>query len=366
MPKTLVSMKKEFIQTINKTHFSFYIVLETISGQSLTIKDLLLNIVFKVKEKSASQAPLPGHIIFARVLKMDEQCIIVGMSPYAIIPNKSKIVLDFKKDLKSRARKPLDSKMLRNTSSFELRYLYFDLLDESFNAPPPQLYNTDGKPINMCTVHFALHTTTEIACMTLAPLMLEPDAWTQFKRALKDKNTPKDAFSFPWLEKGNKLHKNWDNTIKGHITIKADNIIIEVNSQRRAEQARELVERIMRDKVSYQSTKTQSIESLAQKKAVGHKTKDHDREQDINLNELPEIRAQMRQQIQAHWNDWFEQKIPALNNKTPLQAAKTKAERELLELLFLQYEFANQRLSKDDLNQINIALLRSKLALENT
>ncbi|MBY0533866.1 MAG: SEC-C domain-containing protein, partial [Rickettsiaceae bacterium] len=185
--KNFSEYEKEFIQTINKTHFSFYIVLEAISGQSLTIKDLLLDTIYTVKEKSASQALITGHIIFARVLEMDTQCIMVGMSPYALTPNKSKIVLDFKKTIKNKARKPLDSTMLRNTYSFELRYLYFDLLDESFNAPHPQLYNTDDEPINMCAVHFTLHTTTEIACMALAPLMLEPDAQTQFKRALKDK-----------------------------------------------------------------------------------------------------------------------------------------------------------------------------------
>ena len=158
---------------------------------------------------------------------------------------------------------------------------------------------------------------------------------------------------------GSKLHKSWDNTVKEHITIKADNIIIEVNSQRRAEQARELVERILQDKAAYQATKLQLIEPLAQKRSLEHKTKAHNQEQDVNLHELPEIRAQMRQQIQAHWDSWFEQKIPALNNKTPLQAAKTKAGRELLELLFLQDELANQRLAKDDLKQVDIALLRN-------
>jgi len=126
------------------------------------------------------------------------------------------------------------------------------------------------------------------------------------------------------------------------------------------------VERILQDKVAYQATKLQLIEPLAQKRALEHKTKGHSQKQDINLNELPEIRAQMHHQIQAHRDNWFGQKIPALNNKTPVQAAKTKTGRELLELLFLQYEFANQRLNKNDLNHVDIALLRSKLPLEAT
>jgi len=206
--KALSEYEKEFIVAINQTHYSFYIVLGVVGGQSLAIKDLLRDTIYTVKEKSASQALHIGHIIFARVLEMDAQCIIVGMSPYTITPNKSKMVLDFKKALGRKARKLLDSAMLRNRYHFELRYLYFDLLDESFNQPLPQLYNTDDEPINMCAVHFALHTTTEIACKALAPLMLEPDAQTQFKRVLKDKNTSKDALSFPRLEKGNKVHKN--------------------------------------------------------------------------------------------------------------------------------------------------------------
>ncbi|KKB96208.1 hypothetical protein SZ25_00705, partial [Candidatus Arcanobacter lacustris] len=56
------------------------------------------------------------------------------------------------------------------------------------------------------------------------------------------------------------------------------------------------------------------------------------------LMESPEVQEQLKQMVSAHWKNWFDEKIPALNNNTPRQSAKTKDGRELLEALFLQYE----------------------------
>jgi hypothetical protein len=61
------------------------------------------------------------------------------------------------------------------------------------------------------------------------------------------------------------------------------------------------------------------------------------------------MEAQLKQITKMHWEEWFDEKIPALDYKTPREAAKTANGKELLEALFLQYEYYET----NNNNQIN-------------
>ncbi|MGH9823465.1 MAG: hypothetical protein ACREDR_09465 [Blastocatellia bacterium] len=66
--------------------------------------------------------------------------------------------------------------------------------------------------------------------------------------------------------------------------------------------------------------------------------------------------------MEAHWEAWYNDRIPALNNKTPLQAAKTKSGRERLEALLLEVERMNKR-SPDPNLRVDLAAMRKRLGL---
>lgn len=52
----------------------------------------------------------------------------------------------------------------------------------------------------------------------------------------------------------------------------------------------------------------------------------------------PEVRNQIEQMLQQHWEDWVDHKIPLLGNKTPRQVIKTKDGRESVEALLKDAE----------------------------
>jgi hypothetical protein len=81
------------------------------------------------------------------------------------------------------------------------------------------------------------------------------------------------------------------------------------------------------------------------------------------LTELPEVQEQIRKMAKAHWESWFDEPIPALDNKTPLEAAKTKLGREKLEALLLQYERHDQE-SNNNIFKTDIKYLKNKLSLK--
>lgn len=81
------------------------------------------------------------------------------------------------------------------------------------------------------------------------------------------------------------------------------------------------------------------------------------------LMALPEAQEQLKKFVKTHWENWFDQPIPALNNKTPREAAKTQEGQEQLEALLLQYERHDAE-KENNLLKTDVQYLRKELALE--
>jgi hypothetical protein len=79
------------------------------------------------------------------------------------------------------------------------------------------------------------------------------------------------------------------------------------------------------------------------------------------LQSRPEVQELVRKQLEANWEGWYNTRLLALNNKTPLHAARTKSGRERLEALLLDCERDNEL--ADDYNRVDLATLRKKLGL---
>jgi SEC-C motif/Protein of unknown function (DUF2384) len=72
--------------------------------------------------------------------------------------------------------------------------------------------------------------------------------------------------------------------------------------------------------------------------------------------------SHVKAQMEAHWEEWYNEPVPALNNKTPLEAARTKAGRERLEALLVEFERRNEEVSQPHL-RVDINAIREKLGL---
>lgn len=85
-----------------------------------------------------------------------------------------------------------------------------------------------------------------------------------------------------------------------------------------------------------------------------------------NRIDISEQSEEIETMAKAHWESWFDERIPALDNKTPRQAAKTKIGREKLEALLLQYENYDQKRDDADYFKADINYLRKELALNKS
>lgn len=362
----LTSFEQRFIAQMNTTYYSFYSILDVKQEESLLVKDIMLGAVYTIKERQGTRYLRNGDIVFSRVLTLDNQSVFIGMAPYNISPQYHNNIIDFRQWLIAcNDDKPLNANLLREEFDEELINFFFEIMAIAFNQPEPTLLNTDDEPIQFSKSYFKLTINPIDALNKLLPLTLSNDADDFLSDSEKNKDGTIKRIEFPWLKQGNKKHKEWDNTVMGHITLEQNRLILETNSDERLAKGKKLVTKYLGDAACFQKT---LIESAAQKlqsakKLQSEKKLTNSTPIEPQLLEAPEVQAQLKEMAKAHWDNWFNEPIPMLGNKTPRQAAKTKAGQEKLEALLVYYDRADQNRAQNNLFKVDTNYLRKELGL---
>lgn len=352
--------EKRFIEAMNHTFYSFYSVLQVEQDKSIQVKDILLGTIHILKERQGTYFLERGDLVYSRVLTLNNQSIFVGMAPLKIPVNYFQSVLDFKRWLiEENDGKVLTAEILRQELDVETLDFFFELLATSYKRAQPTLVNTDGELIQFSKTHFKLSISPEEALNALLPMTLTKDPDEFLADAKRTKAGKIKSIECPWLKKGNKKHKSWDNTVHGHIVIKENKLILETNSLERTERAKKLLCKYLGEAVVFQKT---LIESPEQKmKSLPNNNSNEDSSSDLMA--LPEVQEQIKKMAKAHWESWFDEPIPALENQTPREAAKTNDGRERLDALLLQYERHDNEKDEHHLFKADIDYLRKELML---
>jgi hypothetical protein len=247
----------------------------------------------------------------------------------------------------------------------ELRLIYLDIKDSKNEQQMPQLHNTDGEPFVLIKLHYDLQCTPLEAFEKLKKLSLDMSEEELLSDAAYSADGKLAKATINWLKKKNKLHKDWENTVMGTITLDGSSLAAEVNSENRAQKIRQKIETLLREKAVYKTSVFQSVQQAMEEIKERGDTPESlfEREEQEKFSQLPEVQKRLREISEKHWQAWLDQKIPALGNKTPRQAAKTALGREQLEALFLLYEtYAGK---EGAALQPDIKKLRGMLGLEN-
>src|SRR5260370_1374047 len=95
---------------------------------------------------------------------------------------------------------------------------------------------------------------------------------------------------------------------------------VEANSEERAKRFREIADKALPAGSRYLSTLQESLAAAIE---------DHKRDQEgdsprEDINDLPEVKAMLKEQLRSYYRQWVDMDVPALGGKTPKQAMKTK------------------------------------------
>ena len=322
--------------------FSFYDVLSVRPGTGFTLRDIFTSEEVDVTEQSGSHHTQVGDIMFAKLAKIrhsreggNQVTMLEACAPVMFPPIEKSAILDLRKKIKR--RNPTLAPELLKEFTYEMLDVYHDITDRLLNPVMPQLQNTDGEPLVFNKLIYDLKCSPSEALDNLKQLNLTEDDESILIGAEFDPAGELRKIEFAWQKPGNKKHKEWNNTILGHLRIEGATLIAEVNSENRAQRFKALMEELLPGKARYKTTVIQSPQAMlarSEKEGDSARSKQIQKEQD-ELNSRPEVQAQLAEFMRRHYRDWPEEKLPALNGKTPMQAVKTRDGKEMVEALLL-------------------------------
>lgn len=357
----LSAEEREILEAANRPIFAFYEIKDVTPGHGFSLRNVLTGAECEIIERTGSQGAQRGSVIFGAIFEVNGRQHALAMSPYLLPPLAIQSLVDVRKKM----QKIFKIKQLTDTEvsefDIELRDVYFMLLEPILNPQMPKLCNTDGDPLIPQTLHFEIADPEEAFSVlkTLSAGFVTED---ELRSDATLKSGRIHEVEIPWFKKNKTLKHPGSNTVLGTVKIVGTKLTVDVNSNKRAATIKRKILTALKDKVRF---KTKVIEDIAGN--IGRESsQNRSKPSSIPLDQLPpEALEALKNMADAHWTKWFDDKIPALNGKTPKQAAKTKEGRELLEALFNCYEQRSDHVENETtkLFRPDVRQLRSKLGL---
>ncbi len=327
-------LDRSYIEIACRSPMSVFAVEQVTPGRSLDLRDVLTGSRFHVLEQGASRTLRPADLVFTRVLTIDGVSLMLGAAPILVPPRWHTRIIDWREGL---FRKRLMTPQDLADFDIEIRDLYFNIAAELLDPTPPRLCNTDGDPIALTTLTYALKTTVDEAFAKVAPLA-QVHGEDHSDEVTRDASGAVTSARLSWVKAGNRQHKHWTNTVLGTLRLEANRLVAEVNSARRADKLKREISRRLGQTAALIDTTvvdpSEAIKESVRERAAGER-------HDESVSEpSAELRAIQEDMIRQHWAGWIDTRLPALGNKTPRQAARTALGRERLEALLAEFERA--------------------------
>jgi hypothetical protein len=340
-PNKIDDLEFHILESVDRLVFSFHEVTSVSPGSGFACTDILTGNTHRVTDHGASEYLRQGDVFFCAISRIDDVDLLAPASPVTFPLSWKTHVIDLRASLTGKR----DSLTLEDLPNFEIeiRTLFLKLYASSIN--PPALTNTDGEPLVPQTLHYDI-VNAQQAFDALCHLCVTESPEELLENADLAENGALAGVTIPWSrqEEGTAM----SNTILGYIDIAAESMIIDVNSEERAETIRGIIANAMGDRAQYRTTTFGPQD--------GHDEDGDDDEQateHARMMQDPAIREYVENMFLEHWGQWIDTPIPALDGQTPRQAMSTPVGREKVEALI-----GSAELNSDE----NLALQKKGIA----
>ncbi|HEY2830566.1 MAG TPA: SEC-C domain-containing protein, partial [Thermoanaerobaculia bacterium] len=223
---SLTSAEREWLEAQKKSWVSIWEIVRVDRGRGLDLRDVLTGEERSVHEVGGSKSTEPHLMLLGRVVDTSSVSVMCGAHSVPLRPLQAQRVVD-------RVRKKLRRKTAVSPDRLRDERIAWELLhawsaEISAQQTPPGLVNTDGDPILLTEERWSFDPS-------------ERDAVIQ--RIAELANTEADESegetSFTIVREGNRMHKDWENTIIASVKIGDSTVIASTNSVARADAIRE-------------------------------------------------------------------------------------------------------------------------------
>ncbi len=335
---------RRHIEELAASELSLYEVLEVHENEGLLLRDMLRPDEPPVfaREKKATKILVPWDTLGARLLRRDGTCTLGGGAYPFSREHAGELANGILKAIRRETRKKHPIATPAEITSFIIITTW---LDTVLNPPPPPLL---------------------IDAQTREPLLFTTDTYRVSNRqaledilAVQDDVEQEDERVWTWIEP---IDEEQYRSLARLEFLSDGTLEMECRTTGKADTARKWVENLAGSLLSHTGRKTEDPrEALLDK--------DSSRPAPAAQKNTSEIPPELQQEIifqymTEHYTNWLTMSLPALNGKTPLQAAKLKTYRPKLVELLKCIEQGEARRAKDSgIPAFDIGFLWERLGL---
>lgn len=330
-------INRSYIDALRDSIMSLYEVVEVRPGESFLARDLVRGgDPIRVTERTATKTLVVWDVVAFRIVTVRGVVQMTG----AVLPIRRDLAEDMLALLRrTKARAPsmaaeafgavdpalraqleaelADDTQLLRLGAATITTLWLNDAIRRCLAPPPQLANTDGEPIEFITLHYKLAPKTKAADI-VAALASVPDLFADEKHA----NWTWFAPAKP-IAKGRKGKEGDDpdvgRTIRGDAALRDGKLEVRVNSEARATRIRAFLSPALAGLVREPLVERMTLEQAMAEAPQARKPAP----QDLDGIAPADLRKAVHEVMDRQYRKTLDEPVPMLGNKTPRQVVRS-------------------------------------------
>jgi hypothetical protein len=314
---SLRAPERRYLEAMRDSRFSLFEIASITLDVGMTLRDCYSGDAVEVRESRFTHDASPREIVALRVrLDPDGTHVIDGAGFRGFSHrDKDEIVADLREECTAATSDGGNPKEFSNNYGpiIAQQYIYEILL-----RPMPQLTTTSGDPMLFCKGIFDV---------------VDEPALRAALEAVRQISAEHDG-SYTWV-------RGKDKIVHAVFRIDGTRLTVETTSLRRADAARQLLEQRAAAAVRYRATETMDpMQALASHGATGAPERGVEADDQFP----PELQRELvAKYYEKHYRNWIDETIPALEGRTPREAAGDPRLRPVLIGLIKELEVAGHR-----------------------
>lgn len=321
--RELLSEERAYLEALSSSAVGIYEVLEVRRDRGFLVKDLWRGSEIELSERALTSQVRPFHLLAARLIQGgDGTTQIEGVWVFAA-QDKQQILARLEAAAREPGTQQEDERAFFRRVTPLFQHLWIELVAE---RPLPRLETTTGERMVWCTVRFEL--------LDRARLETALDAAGMFARD--------EDGGWTWSEPWNGS-ESISRTL-GRLRIGDGVMELETQSRARATRGRALLEQLAPGAIEFAGRREKDMQ-----RALEQQRRQRTEAPPPAVEEMgDEAREMLRRVIDQHYRSWPDHPLPALEGRTPRQAASSEPHRvvQLLKVLEssgtpgIDYDFA--------------------------
>lgn len=336
----LTAAERELLESWREARFGVWEAQRVEEGAGVELQDLFAGDRFFVHDVSCSRSMVRWDCVLSRIYGSEGRWYLAGIGISVPRPLLPRLTEQIERESREAGQPPAT---FVRANSHRWHRVIEELAQDQLAGL--RVVNAEGDELEFCAADYRIQDE--------APLVAALETAKPFEA--EEKADP-GARSFAWLEQGSEGPRR----SYGHIEVRDGKLRLECNSRKRLIIGRQLIEEHGGAWLRHLGDSFESLDAM-KKKVWGRKTPRSARHESALP---PEVEREILSKIKSeHYAQWVDERLPALDGRTPREAARSETGRHALEDLLRTMENAEERARLEGRAAFDFSVVRKSLGM---